>query len=512
MREALRSNPSRSRRANVVGLPAPYRGLNSRDRLEEAEPGYASIMENFIPGNGEATLRRGYDEWATGLPAAVETLMEYAAGSTRELFAASGTAIYDVTAQGAVGAAEVSSLTNARWSHTMFATTGGQYLVACNGADGVRTYNGTWATSSITGATAANLIHVTAHKARLWFVEKDSLSAWYLATLAIAGAATELDLGALCKNGGILMACEGWSVDAGDGADDYFVFVTSEGECLVYQGTDPASGTTWALVGIYKTDRPIGRRCLRKFGADLFILTESGVVSVAALLGVSSRWAQISELVRPDFERQARSYRASAGWEMFHYKRTGWLIVNAPGSTGVYNQFGYNSQMKAPDGWFTFTGMNARCWGELDGDLFFGGATSTFKADYGTSDDGSEITGDLQWAWSRMGTASKKRFTLARPHMRCDITPQPLMDMRIDYDGNAPTSAPTITVSDTGAEWDVATWDVDAWAGSEATYSQWIGVTGLGHVAALRLTFSSATSELFSVIGIEVAFETGGII
>jgi hypothetical protein len=510
--QPLRQNHGRGRRSNVVGLPAPYRGLNSRDRLEEAKPGYASILENFIPGNGEVTLRRGFTEWTTGLPAAVETLMEYAVGTTRTLFGASSTGIYDVTASGAVGAAAVSGLANARWSHTMYATTGGQYLVCCNGADGVHTYNGSWATSSITGATAANLIYVAAHKSRLWFVEKDTLKAWYLPTLAIASAAVEFNIGALCKHGGTLVAIEGWSVDAGDGADDYLAFVTSEGECLIYAGTDPASIVTWGLIGIYKTDRPIGRRCLQKFGADLFLLTESGVVSMAALLGTSSRWAQISELVRPDFEQAARLYSGTFGWQLVHYKRTGWLLINSPGETGIYGQFGYNSQIKAPDGWFTFSGMNARCWSELDGDLFFGGATSTFKADNGTSDNASEVTGDVQWAWSRMGTAAKKRFTLARPHMRSDQTPSPLMDMRVDYDQSPPSSEPTITSGTAGGDWDVATWDVDAWAANSAVYSQWAGITGIGHVGALRMTFSSDDTEDFAVIGVEINFETGGVL
>lgn len=513
MRRALRQNNARAQRASVVGLPAPFRGLNLRDRLEEAKPGYAVALENFFPGNGEASLRRGFIQWATGLPANVETLMEYAAGTTREMFAASGTAIYDVTGSGAVGAAEISSLTNARWSHTMFATTGGNYLVLVNGADGVRTYSGSaWANQSITGATAANLIAVTNHKNRLWFVEKDSLSAWYLSTLAISGAATELDLAALCKHGGTLKACEGWSVDAGDGADDFLVFVTSEGECIVYQGTDPSSANTWAMVGIYKTDRPLGRRCLIKFGADLLVLTESGVVSVSALIGTSSRWAQISELVRPDFLTQSLTYASEFGWQMAHYRRRGWLIVNMPDTGDFFSQLAYNSQMKAPDGWFRMTGQNALCWGELDGDLYFGGNGVVYQADNGASDDGDERTGRLRWAWSRMGTPAKKRFTMVRPHMRCDALPDPLIDMRVDYDGSGPSSVPVITVSSDGATWDVDEWDIGSWAGSTATYSQWISTAGIGHVGALDLTFSSSTAEEFAVIGVEIAFEVGGVL
>ena len=111
-----------------------------------------------------------------------------------------------------------------------------------------------------------------------------------------------------------------------------------------------------------------------------------------------------------------------------------------------------------------------------------------------------------------MGTSAKKRFTLARPHMRCDQTPAPLMDMRVDYNLSGPTSVPTITTVPDGAAWDIATWDVDSWAADSAVYSQWAGVTGVGHVGALRMTFSSSTSEDFAVIGVEVNFETGGVL
>lgn len=514
MLKPIRGGGGKGRTAQTVGLPAPHLGLNSRDRLEEAKPGYASIMDNFYPGNGEATLRSGYAQHATGLPASwIESLMEYAVGTNRKLFAAVGTAIYDATAAGAVGAAAVSGLANAIWSHTMYGTTGGQFLVCVNGADGVRTFDGAaWATQAITGATASTLITVTSHKARLWFAQNNTLSAWYLPSLVIAGAAVKFDLAPFSKHGGTLVAMSGWSVDAGDGADDYLVFVTSEGECLIYSGTDPASAATWFLIGVYKTDRPLGRRCLRKLGADLMILTETGVVSVAALLGVSSRWAQISELVRPDFLRQSQRYGAAAGWEVAHYNRRGWLIVNAPSEGEGFMQFAYNSQMKAPDGWFTMSSQDGRCWGELDGDLYFGGLGIVYQADNGTSDDGDEVVGDLQWAWSRLGTPQKKRFTLARPHMRCDIIPAPSIDIRVDYDLAGPRSEPTLTDGDPGAAWDDMFWDTSFWAGSASTYSQFIAVSGMGHVAAMRLRFATSTATVFAVIGTELTFETGGIL
>jgi hypothetical protein len=186
---------------------------------------------------------------------------------TRKLFGATSSAIYDATTAGAVGAAAVSSLTSGQWSHTMFATAGGNFLVACNGADDVRNYDGSsWTTPSITGVTSANLIQVAVHMSRLWFVEKNTLKVWYLSTNAISGSATSIDFGSLSRLGGHLVGMTSWSRDGGAGIDDIAVFVTSRGEVHVYEGADPSSTTTWSRVGTFKIAEPIGRRCFIKAG------------------------------------------------------------------------------------------------------------------------------------------------------------------------------------------------------------------------------------------------------
>jgi hypothetical protein len=121
-----------------------------------------------------------------------------------------------------------------------------------------------WTSPSITVATSANLIGVTAHVQRLWFVEKDKIDPWYLPVAAISGAAAKLTIGPFCKLGGYLMAIGSWSRDGGSGPDDMLVLVTSKGEVLIYSGTDPSSSTTFGLVGTFRIAEPIGRRCHRQ--------------------------------------------------------------------------------------------------------------------------------------------------------------------------------------------------------------------------------------------------------
>lgn len=54
------------------------------------------------------------------------------------------------------------------------------------------------------------------------------------------------------------MAAETWTLDSGEGLDDYLVVTTSEGQVGVFRGTDPTSVATWGLVGVWNLGEPIG--------------------------------------------------------------------------------------------------------------------------------------------------------------------------------------------------------------------------------------------------------------
>lgn len=512
MLQALRDKAGRGAVARVIGLPFPWRGLNLRDRMEEGSVEYATIMDNIIAENGEGIVRNGSSSHMTGFTADedVESLMVYSSGTEDKLFAACDGAIYDATTAGAVGSAVVSSLSGNRWIDTMFATTSGNYMVIANGADSVRNFDGSsWTTPSITGVTSADLDYVTSHKGRLFFIEKNTLSLWYLATNAIAGAATEFPVGALCQRGGRLVAVSSWSVDAGDGQDDLLVMITSNGEVLVYSGTDP--GNNYALVGIFRTDRPLGNRCMVKYGGDLIILTRSGPVSCSELMNAPDVTEnRFSELVRPAFIENGISYGSNFGWQSLHYTSRGWLVFNIP-SASVNSA---NIQYVFNDGaWFRFTGMDAACWAEMGGNLYFGTTAAVHRADNSSAsgDNSTAVLSTVQWAWSRFKTAQVKRFTMARPHIIAGVTPSPYIEMKTDYDTSGLTNQPTVTAAE-GATWDVSAWDETAWSGSEFTFAQWIGLANIGTVGALRVAFSNTAPVEIRLQSCEIVFETGGIL
>jgi len=135
---------------------------------------------------------------------------------------------------------------------------------------------------SITGVNSNTFVNINLFKNRLWFVQEDNLKAWYLDPLSVGGAATALDLGGIARNGGYLQAMGTWTLDAGQGADDYAVFITNMGEVMIYNGTDPSVAETWLLKGVWQFGQTFNRRCYFKWNGDLLLLTQDGLVPLSA--------------------------------------------------------------------------------------------------------------------------------------------------------------------------------------------------------------------------------------
>lgn len=196
----LKDNVRKLGTAKIKWLSSPTKGWNASDDLTDMDVLEAVVLDNWIVTERGCMTRQGFTEHVTGIGANVRTLMEHNdIDGTATLFATTATNIYDVTTAGAVGAAAVSSLTGSGvWSHVMFATAGGNFLVACNGTDPVQNFDGsTWTEPTITasGTSSDDFVQVTAHMTRLWFVEKNTLKVWYLPASAIAGTATAIDFG-----------------------------------------------------------------------------------------------------------------------------------------------------------------------------------------------------------------------------------------------------------------------------------------------------------------------------
>ena len=489
--------------ARPVTRPAPVNGWNARDAYPNMGALDAVVLTNYFPSPTDVSLRYGHSQFATGMTGQIETLMAWSGAASNKLFAAAGSRIYNITAGGVIGAADVSSLTNGRWQYVNNTTAAGNYIQAVNGADKMRVYNGTaWFADGdgspydVTGIDTATLIGIFLSHNRVWFIPTATLKAWYLPAGAIGGAASALDLSSFAQRGGYLMAGGTWTMDAGYGMDDMTVFVTSNGEVIVYRGTDPASASTWSLVGVYWIGSPIGRRCLQKIGGDLAIICQDGVVPMAAALQSSrvNPKSAFSNKIQNAISGAVSSYGSTYGWQLMPFPKENMLILNVPVAVGSQQQY-VMSTIKRANGdwaWCNFTGWNANCWELYADNIYFGGNTFVGKAWDTNADNGSAIPGFILQSFSDFGAGGRlKRATSMRPYLLTNGSPQIFAGMNWEFDQSDPSSALSFTPTSYGV-WDTGRWDSAVWGADVSPSFALQGATGSGHYGAPVFKSSSS--------------------
>ncbi len=516
---AVNRNAQRQQTATTYSVPSPVGGWNDRDSLANMPEKDAVILDNYFPYPSKVAVRKGRTTWATGMTGQVESLMPYNPQTgTAALFGAVGTNIYNVTAAGAVGGAVVSSLTNARFQHVNMGTSGGQFLMAVNGADKLRGWSGSawWidgdGAHDITGVDTATCIGIQVFKHRLWLIKKNTLSVYYLPVDSIAGAAVQIDLAPLCSKGGQLMAMARWSLDAGDGADDYAAFITDQGEVLVFQGTDPSSVATWAERGRYLIGEPVGRRCFGSLAGDVMVINQDGLVPLSRALQVDRVNTQIAltDKIQNATSAVITNYGSTYGWEVLSFPGENMIILNVPIAVGQQQQYVMNTITGA---WCRFKGWDANCFALFGGLVYMGGNGKTYKAWTTTADAGTNINAEALQAFSYLGSKSGlKEVTMVRPVLA--ISNQPGAGLKfgvnVDFDQTAPTGTPT-AVASTAATWGSSKWNAGLWSGAPVIQKAWQGANGVGYCAALHI-LSASNSSTLEWSSTDYAFKKAGIL
>lgn len=500
-------------------VPAPIGGLNAFASLAAMEPTDAVVMQNWWPQPYGCAVRNGYIEWNTGLPSTVETLAGwYDNLGNQKLFSWSVGSMYDSTTRAAIGAAIVAGLTNARWQHVVLTNAADNYLIAVNGIDNGIIYRtagvaritagdgivaNTWA-----GLNPQNAIQLTVHQKRLWATEINSSKGWYLPADAIQGTFASFDFGPQFSKGGYLQYLSTWTLDDGNGAEDHLVAVSSNGEAVVYAGTNPADSTKWSLVGVYYVGAPVsGRRSYVKAGGDLLLVTQRGVVSMTAELvstkvenaesTLTSRKIQflISELVS--------TYSALNGWQILYFATANMVLVAVPSvTTGGNAQLAANQITKA---WTQFIDMDAACWVTHNNLLYFGDYSGrVLQAWTGSSDGvlldntgGAGIRTAVQQAYNYFGGRSNpKQIGLYRPVFSAGQ--QPAFTSYISYDFRDYTlSSPSGASPTVGSVWGTALWGTALWGGGVSIYQDWVSAEGVGACASLLMSTLTNSETLW---------------
>lgn len=487
-------------KAQPVSVPAPIGGWNTRDALDAMTPTDATVLDNWYPTTGKVTLRKGYSSHATGVGAGnVDFVAQYHAGSRHKLLAASATNVYDASSSGAATSLK-SGFTNGQWQHVNF----NGYLIMVNGDDTPQQYDGSSLTDSTitaTDVTVSSLNGIAVFKNRLYLWKTGGQDFWYLGVNAITGTLTKFPLSRVGQFGGNLVAVATWTLDGGNGIDDYAVFVMSSGEVIVYSGTDPGDANAWSLVGVYHIAEPLGARGIVKEGGDLRIMTTRDYVSLKDVLinGQLGTASKVSGAVVSAAESVAP---LTFGWQALMYRRGGMAIFNVPNTDGTFDQHVQNLVTKA---WCRFTDIPARCWGVFAEDLYFGSTDGTvYKADTGNTDGSDAIQGDGRQAWNSFGSAIRKRLTAVRPVVSSQGGISYEIGVGFDFrDANVSAASST---PQAGAVWDVALWDITPWSADSVTEINWRVASGSGQNLSpgLRVAGKQEISWLRTDFRIEV--------
>lgn len=485
-------------KAKGVSIPAPIGGWDAASPISEMPETNAVELVNWFPQPGWVELRRGFVEYAdTGTDEPVDSVMEYQGltSTLDRLFAASGTEVFDVT--GGSSSSSISGLTNPRWQHVNFGTSGGHFLWMCNGADTPRYYDGsTWSSAVITGVTPSDMIHCAVYRGRIWTVLKNSTKAAYLPLDSIQGAATTFELGSYFTKGGYLQAIGAWSTDAQGGTNEFIVFLSSFGEAAIFLIYDPSAGDQFSYRGTSNLGSPIGRRCMERAGADQLVTTINGVLPLSqvisydesALLGLA-----ITKNIRQAMTDAAQSYGTQFGWQTISYPRSNMIIVNVPLVEGAQQeQFVMNSLTGA---WCRFTGQAANSWCVFQNRAYFGGNDGIVRlADEGSGDENATLEADMQGAFNYYGVRGRnKRWTMLRPLITMDSSYLVTLkiglslDFRLNDSVDAVIEPNPIAVAiwnEPDTKWDEATWP------GITTQADWQSITGIGYCASIRIRVS----------------------
>ncbi len=513
--------------AESYQLLAPVGGLNYRDALANMPETDATVLDNFFCQQGWVEMRGGSTRLAT-FTGTCQTLLPYSgiATSGNRLFAAvsaTNNGIYrvDNAGGGAVGAAVVGgsgstiqAITNPYYDYEQFGTGAANVLYLVNGSDPPLLFDGTtWyaiSTSStpyaLTGGPTplSSLQQVAVYKNRLWFVQANSMNVYYLPQSQFAGALTLLNLAPLFKLGGSIAAVVTVSMDNSDGTNDYIMFVSNQGEAVMYQGYDPSIFTTFSETAHFRIGAPIGigRQCWQKMGMDALILCRDGPVMVSdALLTDRSQIVQkYSDKIRFGVLQQIQNFGSLQGWEVLVYPAGNKLILNVPQSSTTSFQYVMNTLSGAWSTWGNQqTPVNAQCWENYNNLLYYGTTGSVQLGDVGggAGDNGVVIVGTVAQAPSYLGERTQlKRVTQGQPIMNANGTTTELyFGVAIDfYQGGINIPGPMSIGGPSFAQEQLP----------------WLGLAGEGYAFALNMETSMSTPTALQWHATNVMFEPCG--
>lgn len=451
---------NRSNKSINYTLPAPCGGLNMRDSLDKMDISDAIKMDNYIPKDTKVTLRKGYTQYFKSKKSFL-TLASYKKYNQSMFIGISDGIAYNLTSKRNVKLFDNVNFTNSRCQTFQYK----DRLFFMNGVDKPKVFyidedlSEKFEDWNLKGEDLIDekIISGAVSKQFLWFIEKGSMNVWYTSEGGnIAGNLYKFDLSSVSRFGGHIMAVCCWTLDGGQGLDDLTVFITSEGEALVYSGTNPNDAENWSLKGSYKIAKPLGYRCTLAYQGDVVIITEDGYMPLSKVLPLnqaSNSAIAFSDKIRGLVLDRTSKNKNKDGWQAIIYQRGGYAIFNVP-VYGNYEQHVININNGS---WCRFTNIKSYCWELYEGRLYFGSDYGVYLFDDGYSDAGNHILGEVEQAYSDFGYNGLKKIQLLNPRTKSSTQYALVIYTNVDYDEQQASYAENVGISGV-TKWNETKW------------------------------------------------------
>ena len=496
-----------------TSVPFPILGWNTKDPLDQMEPGYAVSMDNIFPEERNGSLWGGSESYVTsGMGSSgVKTLTTFVKSDGNEVFlAATNGNIYNISTSTAVSLG--SGFTNDAWQ---VVDINGKKLFF-NGDDQCQQFDGTTLSNAAytgSGLTDNDLIQGTAYRGHLYVVQKNSKSFWYHPTLGgVTGGLTEFPLAPYLSRGGNLMFVTTWTRDQGAITSELFVAVSSEGEVLIFTGNSPDLDG-FSLVGHIFLAKPLSRRAYLNYRSEVEVITQEGVVPLSAAVSaalVPGQQNTLTDKISSTFNDAAFTYATNFGWEAVIHPKGKRIYYNIPIVDGTQShQYVRNSLTGA---WSRRKGWNATSWGVFNDELYFGtGSGQVVKADSGDDDRGSDIEYNLQYSYNYLGDERRvKHFKKVKPIIISTATIEMGIEINTDFESKPVTNIVTVT-GPVGADWDLTDWDTADWADADVYIADWYDVDGIGRAGSIHMA-GQVGGATFSISATHIVFDVGGFL
>lgn len=518
-------------RTRSKSYAAPIGGWVSSRPLASERPGTARRLTNWFPTQTGVRPRSGTIKRATiASGSAVESMFDYAGSGVNKLFAATSSAVFDISSPADADTIPTALFTgrgSGYYVSTQISNVSGTYLYAVNGEDDALLYNGSTleeidaaSTPAITGVATADLNSCWTYASRLFFSEKNTLKVHYLAVDAIGGALSTLTIAGSVRRGGSIVFGGTWSMDAGDGLDDKWFAVTTEGEVVVAEGTNPSDPSSFRIVGVYDIGKPLGPKAWVRVGGEILIATIDGLIPLSAATREDrSRLslAAVSDTIEPDWRREANA-RFTVNRECLLWPEESMLLVSLPVAFAGQDNGAYVANSKT-NAWCDFAQIDVNCMSLFGGRAYFGTASGTVHEFEATgSDDGSLYTCTMVLSDDALGSfGATKTLRQARATFRATHEVSAKLSASTDYSILLPSAPSSIADFDTSL-WDAGLWDDAIWdAGrgepvTKTTRWQSIGVTGESFLVNCQIALGITPPPDAELVTIDVTFEEGGLV